>query len=228
MTIPIRRMAEPRLREAVFIPDFCERKRIPSGGGRRSSPLFLARFVLSLFLGAWIGPLACQPRGTAENGLSAFDRLAEEASYLNKRGETERVIALLEPRMSDEKNDSVLFFNELGVALRQSGRMSEAVQVYRRALSLDPHNPVLRKNLAEVYYLNREYPKAVELCREALRSNPGFRQAHSTLALALYRMERYKEALEEFEIVLRLNPGDGEAGHFREAIRRKLAENAKR
>jgi tetratricopeptide (TPR) repeat protein len=80
------------------------------------------------------------------------------------------------------------------------------------------------KNLADVFYLQKEYSKAAEQCQKALRSNPRFHQAHSTLGLAYFRLGKYQEALEEFETVLRLNPHDEQAQNFREAARKKLQE----
>jgi cytochrome c-type biogenesis protein CcmH/NrfG len=181
-----------------------------------------------LALGSWVFPVEGRAQENGRKALSSFDRLAEEASYMNKRGEADQVIALLEPHFADKKNDSALFFNELGVAFRQKGRLPDAIRSYRKALSLDPANPVLMKNLGDAFFFNKEYSKAVEQCRNALQTNPLFHQARFTLGLAYYRLERYKEALDEFETVLRTNPGDEQAAKFREAIRQKLLEKKKK
>jgi tetratricopeptide (TPR) repeat protein len=148
--------------------------------------------------------------------------LAEEATLLNQRGQFEQVIALLEPHKADKKNDSALFFNELGVAYRRAGKLSEAIQAYQSAFSHDPENPVIMKNLGDALYLKKDYPQAAQRYQKALRSNPRFQQAHSGLGLAYYQMQKYPEALDEFEIVLKLNPKDEQAQKFREAIRKKI------
>jgi len=83
------------------------------------------------------------------------------------------------------------------------------------------------KNLADAFFLKKEYSQAVEMCQKALKSNPRFHQVRSTLGLAYYRLERYPEALEEFETVLKLNPQDEQARNFREAIRKKLQNQKK-
>lgn len=194
-----------------------------TGEGQKSFPYFF----LSLILAIWVlvfGLFLPESSGqkSEREGLSRFDRLAEEASQSNKRGEYDQVISLLEPSKADKKNDSALFFNELGVAYRNKNKLHDSIQAYQKALSLDPENPVVMKNLADVHYLQKDYSKTVELCRQALKSNPRFHQVRSTLGLAYYRMERYPEALEEFEAVLKLNPQDEQARNFREAIRKKL------
>jgi Flp pilus assembly protein TadD len=195
----------------------------PPGEGPKSFPFF---FLFALFLGLILGFGVYPPESAAQKsekeGLSRFDRLAEEATLLNKRGKFAEVISLLGPHQGDKKNDSALFFNELGVAYRNQNQLEEAARAYQKALSLDPDNPVVMKNLGDVFYLKKEYAQAVEICQKALKSSPRFHQARSTLGLAYYRLERYQEAQEEFEIVLKMDPQDEQARNFREAARKKL------
>jgi len=198
-------------------------KEIRSGEGERSFPsFFLYILFFALPLGIYLFPPPATAQRAEKDGLSHFDRLAEEATLLNQRGQSEKVITLLEPHKADKKNDSALFFNELGVAYRRTGRLSKAIQAYQSALSRDPENPVIMKNLGDVFYLKKEYSQAVEQYKRALPSNPRFQQAHSSLGLVYYQMQKYPEALEEFEIVLKLDPKDEQAQKFREAILKKL------
>ena len=190
------------------------------GEGRESFPcFFLPGLIFFLALGLYLLPTT----GAAEKDrLSPFDRLAEEATLLNQRGQFEKVIPLLEPHKADPKNDSALFFNELGVAYRRAGKLSEATQAYQSALSRDAGNPVIMKNLGDTFYLKKEYPQAMEQYQKVLQSNPRFQQAHSSLGLVYYQIQKYPEALEEFEIVLKFDPKDEQAQKFREAILKKL------
>jgi len=200
-------------------------KRIPPGEGQKFFPSFFPIF-LSFFLvlipGFFFPAQQAAAQRTEREKLSRFDRLAQEATLLNQRGQPEEVITLLEPYQGDKKNDSALFFNELGIAYRQRGRISEAIQAYRSALSRDPENPVIMKNLGDAFYRNQEYSQAVELYQKTLQANPRFQQAHSSLGLAYYQLQRCQESLEEFEIVLKLNPQDEQAKKFREAILKKI------
>ncbi|MDO8956446.1 MAG: tetratricopeptide repeat protein [Deltaproteobacteria bacterium] len=200
-------------------------KRIPPGEGPKFFPSFFPIF-LTFFLVLIPGFFFPAPQAAAQRaekeGLSRFDRLAQEATLLNQRGQSTKVITLLEPHQGDAKNDSALFFNELGIAYRQRGRISEAIQAYRSALSRDPENPVIMKNLGDAFYLNQEYSQGIELYQKTLQANPRFQQAHSSLGLAYYQLQRYQESLEEFEIVLQLNPQDEQAKKFREAILKKI------
>lgn len=198
-----------------------------SGEGRRPFPYFLSLFLSLSVLALFLFPVESTAQKPDRPDLSLFDRLAEEAALLNKRGKFDEVISLLEPHKGNPKNDSALFFNELGVSYRNKNKLEESIQAYRRALSLDPENPVVMKNLADAFFLKKEYSQAVEMCQKALKSNPRFHQVRSTLGLAYYRLGKFPEALEEFEAVLKLNPQDEQARNFREAIRKKLQNQKK-
>jgi len=198
---------------------------IPPGEEQKFFPSFFLiflSFLLALTHGFFFFTPEAAAQRTEREKLSRFDRLAQEATLLNQRSQPEEVITLLEPYQGDKKNDSALFFNELGIAYRQRGRISEAIQAYRSALSRDPENPVIMKNLGDAFYRNQEYSQAVELYQKTLQANPRFQQAHSSLGLAYYQLQRYQESLEEFEIVLQLNPQDEQAKKFREAILKKI------
>lgn len=175
----------------------------------------------SLFL-----PGASAQRAEKEK-LSQFDRLAEEATLLNKRGQYDKVIALLEPHKADRKNDSALFFNELGIAYRRKGKLSKSIRAYQEALSRDPQNPVIMNNLGYAFFLNKEYPQAIEQYQQALQLAPRFKEAHSNLGLAYYQLQRYPEALEEFEIVLKLDPQHERAKKLRDEILMKVKPAAR-
>lgn len=192
------------------------------GEGPRSFPYFFPLFLSLQVLAFFLFPVESTAQKTDRADLSLFDRLGEEATLLNKRGKFDEVISLLEPQKGSPKNNSALFFNELGVSYRNKNRLDESIQAYRRALFLDPENPVVMKNLADAFFLKKEYSQAVEMCQKALKSNPRFHQARSTLGLAYYQLGKFPEALEEFEAVLKLNPQDEQARKFREAIREKL------
>ncbi len=183
--------------------------------------------MISLFFAAGLGfvlfPLAAGAQKTEKDGLSRFDRLAQEATLLNKRKQYDRVISLLEAHRKDKKNDSALFFNELGIAYRNKEKFAEAIQAYREALARDPENPVVMNNLGHVYHLRKEYPQAREQYEKAIQVAPRFREVHANLALTLYQMEKYKEALEEIEIALKLDPHHGPTKKFREDILKKIS-----
>jgi tetratricopeptide (TPR) repeat protein len=182
------------------------REKYPGEGHKSFPSFFVLCFLGSLFFGWSLFPLAAGAQKTEKDGLSRFDRLAEEATRLNKRKQYDQVISLLEPHTKDKKNDSALFFNELGIAYRNKEKFVEAIQAYREGLIRDPENPVMMNNLGQVHHLKKEYPLAVEQYEKAIQVAPRFKEVHANLALTLYQVERYREALAEIETVLKLDP----------------------
>lgn len=207
----------------LFIPIFM--RAIPTGEGQRSFPSFFHSLLpFILVLGICLFPLESTAQKSEKDELSRFDRLAEEATLLNKRGQADQVIALLEPHKRDKKNDSALFFNELGIAYRNKGKLSEAIEAYREAHARDPENPVILVNLGFVYYLKKEYPQAAEQYEKAINLAPRFKEAHANLALVYSQIKKPDEALKEIEFALKLDPNYEQAKKIREEIRKKLQE----
>jgi tetratricopeptide (TPR) repeat protein len=179
-----------------------------------------------LVLGICLSPLESAAQKSGKDELSRFDRLAEEATLLNKRGQYGQVASLLEPYKRDKKNDSALFFNELGIAYRNLGKLPEAVQAYQEAEVRARQNPdilpPILNNLGYVYYLRKEYSQAIAAYEKAVELAPRFKEAHSNLALVFYQMKKYEDALQEIDYVLRLDPNHEAAKKFKEEIQRKL------
>jgi tetratricopeptide (TPR) repeat protein len=196
---------------------------LPTGEGQRPFPSFFHSILpFILVLGICLSPLESTAQKSEKDELSHFDRLAEEATLLNKHGQADQVIALLEPHKRDKKNDSALFFNELGIAYRNKGKLSEAIQAYREAHARDPENPVILVNLGYVYFSKKEYLQAVEQYEKAINLAPRFKEAHANLALAYSQMKNYDEALKEIEFALKLDPSYEQAKKIREEIRKKV------
>ncbi len=195
------------------------------GEGHKSFPsFFVLCFLGSLLFGWGFSPSATGAQKTERDGLSRFDRLAEEATLLNRRKQYDRVISLLEPHSKDKKNDSALFFNELGIAYRNKEKFGEAIQAYLEALHRDPQNPVVMNNLGHVHYLKKEYSQAKEQYEKAIQLAPRFKEVHANLALTLYHLGKYKEALVEIEIVLKLDPHHEGAKKLRKDILKKIKD----
>ena len=83
----------------------------------------------------------------------------------------------------------------MGVALRDQGKLDEAIVSYRRALELKPDLAGTHHNLGGVLLKQGKLDEAVACFRRALELNPGFAETHSDLAHALMRQGKASEAL---------------------------------
>ena len=95
---------------------------------------------------------------------------------------------------------------QLGIALRDKGRLDEAIDRQREALRLDPKNTMCRRELALVLKLKGKLDEAITEFREAIRLNPSSYTAHSNLSSVLEQQGRLIEAEAEAREAIRLRP----------------------
>jgi tetratricopeptide (TPR) repeat protein len=106
---------------------------------------------------------------------------------------------------------------ELGNALRQKGRMQEAMLEYRQALGRSPFFPYecppeisasAHNNLAILLARQGDSSGAVEHWKAALEARPGNANTHHNLGIALADRGQRAEAIRHFTEALRLDPGN--------------------
>jgi protein O-mannosyl-transferase len=111
--------------------------------------------------------------------------------------------------------DSWLAYNNLGTALRESGRTAEAIPQFRKALQLEPNLALVHDNLGIALAKNGQLPEAIENLQASVRLNPKNPQAHNNLGIVLRRSGHFPEALEQYELALQLRPDFAEAYYNR-------------
>ncbi|MBI5838074.1 MAG: tetratricopeptide repeat protein [Candidatus Eisenbacteria bacterium] len=95
---------------------------------------------------------------------------------------------------------------------RVTGRMTQAVRDFRRALKADPENVDALLGLARTYADTGGYDLAEAACRRALALRPTFWQAHNVLGLSRLLRGAYEQAAEAWQRVIELVP-DNTRGH---------------
>jgi tetratricopeptide (TPR) repeat protein len=99
----------------------------------------------------------------------------------------------------------------LGVALRQAGRIEEAIGHYEQAVRLQPDYAMAHINLGvDLYQLGR-VEEAIGQYEQALRAKPDSFEAHNNLGNALRKLGRPQEAIGHYEQALRIRPDFAEA-----------------
>jgi serine/threonine protein kinase/tetratricopeptide (TPR) repeat protein len=103
------------------------------------------------------------------------------------------------------------------IALRNEGRLDEAVTENKRALELDPLSLLINRGLGVLFYNARQYDQAIEQERKTLELDATYIPAHRTLGMTYVQKSMYKDAIAEFEKTLTISPGNpyvlSEAGY---------------
>ncbi|KAG2201499.1 hypothetical protein INT46_007772 [Mucor plumbeus] len=86
--------------------------------------------------------------------------------------------------------------NYYGEVLIDQGKIQKAVDMFSKAMSLDPSHPVPYINKAMILYQNLSKPdEAIQLCKNALDADPACDAAVASLAQMLIEQDRPSEAL---------------------------------
>ncbi|MBI82632.1 MAG: hypothetical protein CMJ81_05500 [Planctomycetaceae bacterium] len=184
----------------------CERELAPLLAGDQMESLF--RQVCA----------ARHDRILAEETTARF--FYNQAVILNNQQQHEKAIAKFEQCLKLDPDYSAALYN-LGLVLRQTGKVSRAQQAFRRAVSADPQMVEGHVQLAELLFAQQQTEDAITAYRQALaiRTSAARSQrilaarAHQGLGVALGSMGRWQESLGHFEHALQLNPQDPET-HF--------------
>jgi TolB-like protein/Tfp pilus assembly protein PilF len=88
------------------------------------------------------------------------------------------------------------------------GDLKTAITERKRALELDPVNPLLSSALGEAYYQNHEFDRAIEQYSRSLELDPGYAIALVNIGRAYEMKGMHSEARDVFQKVLAAAPDD--------------------
>jgi tetratricopeptide (TPR) repeat protein len=107
--------------------------------------------------------------------------------------------------------ENAIYFSNLGVVLKDQGKLDEAMTVYRRAILLKPDYAEAYSNLGYALWDRGKLDEAVVACRQAIRFKPNLAEAHSNLAIALKAQGKLDEAVAACRQAIRVKPDFADA-----------------
>ena len=96
--------------------------------------------------------------------------------------------------------------NNLGIGLRQLGRLDEAVTQYHEALRIKPDYGLAHNNLGNALADQGKLEEAISHYTEALRIKPDDAGAYNNWGTALVEQGRFEEAIDRFLRALQIKP----------------------
>jgi len=95
-----------------------------------------------------------------------------------------------------------------GIFLEESGRLADAISIFKKALAIDPKNPEIYNNLGIAYAKLSDYTKAMACYRKALTLRPAYANASYNLGTAYADLRQYDAAISAYQDAARARPFD--------------------
>ena len=92
--------------------------------------------------------------------------------------------------------------NDLGVTLKNAGRLDEALEHYREAIAVNPGFALAHNNMGSLLGSRGDVQAAIEHFRKAVASKPDYAEAHNNLGLALRMTGLRDDAIPHFRSAL--------------------------
>jgi tetratricopeptide (TPR) repeat protein len=87
--------------------------------------------------------------------------------------------------------ESATFLNDSGIALTEANRPNEAIFLFRKALIMDPENPLLWLNLGIAQQRTGEYDEALHSFQRAVAIDDDLADAWVSMGLIYYELEQF-------------------------------------
>ncbi len=142
-----------------------------------------------------------QGRSTPAVVLSNFTEAERAANIPEFANVKPGAIGRIRPDFLDDTN-----YVRAGDAFRFQGEPDEAIELYRKALKLNPKNAVAMTHCGACLLQKGKDDEAKDLVSQAIELEPDFAPAHCALGLILRQQQHLEEAREPLREALRLDP----------------------
>ena len=157
------------------------------------------------------GP-AANPNGPhpSPSAMAPLFRVFEEANWASNENRSADAIAKLRSIITQDPRNPI-FRSTLARELRKSGRLPEAIALYKEAVAIAPSDSDAWYNLAVALQEAGQTKEGAIAIREALRRDPQRAEAHNALGIAYLSDGDVKSAESEFGKAIAIDPRDARA-----------------
>ena len=124
--------------------------------------------------------------------------------------------------------NSVVLYNTIGAANKGLGKLDEAIEAYKSALSIKPDFSEAYYNMGNAFKDQGKIEEALEAYNKALALRPDYPQLHNNLGNALKEQGKLEQAIEAYTRALHIKPDYGGAKHMLSALTGNTHETAPR
>ncbi|MBI1969181.1 tetratricopeptide repeat protein, partial [Candidatus Woesearchaeota archaeon] len=116
----------------------------------------------------------------------------------------ESYVPMAEEMLKEKPKDPKPYY-DLALMYKEKGEFDKAMELFQKAISLNPlyRNPF--SNIAEIYMRKKQLPKAIEYLKKGMEAKPNANDCYN-LALLYTKLGRDKEAVDLLRKAIDLNP----------------------
>jgi len=120
-------------------------------------------------------------------------------------------ISATEP--ADKRSENASYFNNLGNAFKDQGRLDDAIACFQKAVEHNPDYAAAYNNLGNAHKFKNDLNSAVFYYQKAVQTNPQHADAYYNLGILYNENGRFQDAMSLYRLALWINPKFVEA-HF--------------
>jgi len=136
--------------------------------------------------------------------------IAESVSEASPAMAERFYVKILEMKGDNLSKEDMATFNRLGIALRQQGKWKEAIENYKKALTVVPGDERVLYNMGLAYADGQQHSQAVDCYEQVLRAVPNFHRTAAVVAFNIassYHLVKHLDTSREFlKAALEIDP----------------------
>lgn len=121
--------------------------------------------------------------------------------------------------MLDHQPEIGLVWNNIGVAYRETGKLSEAFSSFKKAVKFAPQLALAWNNLGVAQDEQHQTENAISAYRKAIEIEPNYLSPHLNLGICLQKLNQFKDAEKHYTMVIQLQPDHEIATFMLQSIR---------
>lgn len=118
-------------------------------------------------------------------------------------------------RALEVTENNYMAHNNLAIALTEEGKIAEAVEHYKKAMTIKPDLDLLYHNRGISYVKAGQYQLAIGDYNQAINLNPGNFNVYNNRGIVYAELGQYQKAMEDFNTAILLNKNFADAYHNR-------------
>ena len=129
---------------------------------------------------------------------------------LYNQGQIEAVIQLAEA-LTAQYPGAYVVWNILGASKAQIGMLDEAVEAYKKSISLKPNYSNAYYNLGVTFQAQSKLEEAIEAYKKSVALKPDYVEAYNNMGVSLKSQGKLDEAIDAFNKTIKIKPNQIEA-----------------